>query len=453
MSGSVEGFQDYYSNLNRRDPFVLWMESQWGSLMPDPAAIPEANSESHRFLALQPIFNRKKKIVAYEVLFRSGWENHFCGDSDAATRMMVDNWILYGFEELTKGFPVFLNCTREAFLKGLVTLLPTTTVLEILEDVEPDEEFISMCELMRSLGYRIALDDFQLSGKTSALLGMADYIKVDFRLSNKEQRNEILQSVDHGKSKLIAEKVESEAEYLEAIAEGFEFFQGYYFSHPKVFSKRKSPISSVNRLRLLGALSVPGFHPKKMTELLKGEASICYRLLRLVNSVAFGLGHEVRSIQSALVMVGEEQFRKLAMLSIATEACGDHREEFLLYALRRARFLELMAFHSGQDPAEQYLFGLLSLMEEMLEIDLKNAAVELPLRQEVKDALGGKTNRVSTGLRILESYEEGHWNLCSSRAAKLGVGEDELTRIYIASLQWATVCCSLGEEVGLNLLD
>src|SRR4051794_34141485 len=129
---------------------------------------------SSRFLALQPIFDRGREIFGYEALARSGWDNQFTGDSDTATRLMIGDRILHRFEELTRGHRIFVNCTREALVRGLLTRLPPSTVLELLETVESDNEVLVACRRMKALGYQIALDDFQQSEKTNGLLALAD---------------------------------------------------------------------------------------------------------------------------------------------------------------------------------------------------------------------------------------------------------------------------------------
>jgi len=225
------------------DSFGHWKKAQWA-----PSG---ADACNHRFLALQPIFNRRRKIFGYEALSRSGWDNRFTGDSDAATQMMVDDWMLHGLDDLTEGSPTFLNCTREALVGGLLTLLPPSIVLELLETVEPDEEVLAACRRMKALGYRIALDDFQLCKKMEGLIELADYVKVDFRLSDKHQRREILRHLQGRAIKLVAEKIETGEEFEVALEEGFQLFQGYYLARPTLFSKRRIPLGDVNHLYLL----------------------------------------------------------------------------------------------------------------------------------------------------------------------------------------------------------
>jgi c-di-GMP-related signal transduction protein len=117
-----------------------------------------SQSTPERYFARQPILGRQKEVFGYEFLFRSGIENRSSistpTESEFATRLMVDNSVLYDFESLAGRGKAFLNCTRHALTSGFVTLLPArSTVLEILEDIEPDNEVLEACRRLRAQGY------------------------------------------------------------------------------------------------------------------------------------------------------------------------------------------------------------------------------------------------------------------------------------------------------------
>ena len=207
------------------------------------ALAPSGPACDFRFLALQPIFDRRREIFGYEALARSGWDNRFTGDSDTATKLMIGQRMLHRFDELTGGHRTFVNCTREALVEGLLTLLPPSTVLELLETVESDKEVLVACRRMKTLGYQIALDDFQQSEKTEGLIALADYVKVDFRLSCKQERSEIIRCLRRNAATLVAEKIETAEEFEIALEEGFQLFQVYYLGRPKVFSKGEFPLT------------------------------------------------------------------------------------------------------------------------------------------------------------------------------------------------------------------
>jgi EAL and modified HD-GYP domain-containing signal transduction protein len=218
-----------------------WVEAHWA-----PAA---SDAGNHRFVALQPIFDRRRKVFGYEALSRSKWENRFTGDPDTATRTMIDDWLLHGLDELTRGSRTFINCSFEALAGGASTLLPTRIVLELLENVEPSPEVVSACRKMKTRGYQISLDDFQLSRKMEILLALADYVKVDFRLTDSDKRRAIVRRVKGLATIPVAEKIETEEEFETAVAEGFRLFQGYSLGAPVLFSKRRFPSLDANHLR------------------------------------------------------------------------------------------------------------------------------------------------------------------------------------------------------------
>ena len=182
----------------------------------------------------------------------------------------------------------FVNCTRDLLLKGLPTLLPAYTVLEILEDVEVDDELVSACKRLAALGYKLALDDFDFDNRWEPLLPHANYIKLDFRCTTPRQRIDLLHRLRFSPVQFVAEKVETEQEFKTAMDEGFHFFQGYFFTQPVVLG-RPALNAVINRFRFLAELSKPGFNSTEIIRLLKEEPTITYRLLRLANSAATGV--------------------------------------------------------------------------------------------------------------------------------------------------------------------
>lgn len=111
------------------------------SASPAKEAVPSGAIEGFRFVARQPILNRDQQVIGYELLFRDGIENFFRSqDADAAARSTLDSTLLMGFDVLCNAQKAFINCTRELLLKDGITLLPSgQTVVEVLENVEPDD--------------------------------------------------------------------------------------------------------------------------------------------------------------------------------------------------------------------------------------------------------------------------------------------------------------------------
>lgn len=391
-----------------------------------------------RFVARQPIFDARNRIHGYELLYRQGPENQFSGNGDQATRIMLDNTLLFGMNALTGKSRAFVNCTRETLVEKLVTLLPPKlTVLEILESIEPDPVVIRACTELKKMGYRIALDDFIFRPGMEQLIEIADYVKVDFMASPPEERQRIREKITNKKTRLLAEKIETAEDFETALNEGYHYFQGYYFCRPVLLTNSEIPPNRLNYIAVLRALHQEPLDMSEIEMLVKREASLCYRLLRLVNSALFGLRQEVKSIMTALVAIGNEEFRKLASIAIATELNEEQPIELLVLALARARFCELGAKIADEDPTEQYLLGLFSLLPAILRMRMEDIVPLLPLRTDIIAALTGESNHARRLLACLEQYEQGNWPECSALCAAMGIPEAEVVENYTQAVRWA----------------
>jgi EAL and modified HD-GYP domain-containing signal transduction protein len=392
-----------------------------------------------KFVARQPILNKHHAVVGYELLFRSGWENWFCGESGQATRQMLDNCLWMDIDSLTSHTLAFINCTREALVGKLVTLLPpATTVLEILETVEPDAELIQACVALKAMGYRLALDDFLPRPEMQPLVNIVSYIKVDFRQSDVAQRKQIHALARGSGAILLAEKVEDQQEFDIALHEGYECFQGYFFCRPKIVADREIPPNRMNYLRLLVELTRNPLNLSELTRIVRWEPSLCYRLLRLANSALVAARTEVTSVLSAFMLVGEDRFRMLVSIAASSILGQDQPPAALIsLSLERARFCELLAPLLGENSTEQFMLGLLSLVDAVLQVSMDSIVKSLPLRPDAKAALLGEVNPASLPLSLIRGFEKGAWGTCACEAQRMGVGEETLAGLYVESVQWA----------------
>ncbi len=399
-----------------------------------------------RYVARQPILDLRGRVHGYELLFRAGPEAAFRGDGDMATRTMLDNSVIFGLEKLTGGLPAFVNCTRESLVGEMVHVLPSgMTVLEILEDLEPTQELIAACRKLKSEGFRLALDDFTWKPGLEPLVHLADYIKVDFLQTGYVERQALLRNLQNVTVALVAEKIETQEEYAEACREGFTLFQGYYFCRPTLIESHKIPENSLSHIEILQHLRGKVIDVRKLTTLLKRDPSLTYRLLRLVNSPMCAMRQEVRSIQAALLAVGEESFRRIAMLAIASELNAGQPAEILRMAFVRGRFCELAAVLCTLDSTEQYLLGLLSMLPAMLRLPMAQLVPALPLREEIRKSLLGTENGERILLHWLECHEYGDWDTCDTLAAANGLDREFLVACYAEAVLWA--------EAGLHSTD
>lgn len=405
------------------------------------AAVPIApgpGQARYNFVARQPIFTADEKVFGYELLFRDGIEDYFREqDPDLASRKALDTTMQMGLQTLCDGRRAFINCTREVLLKDYITLLPSPhTVVEVLENVPPDDLVKAALQRLKQAGYMIALDDFTTDDPRESLADFADIIKVDVRTTTPEERSSLIGRYGPWRCRMLAEKVETREEFIASKAAGFVYFQGYFFRKPELLQTREVPANRLNYVRLLQAVSRPDLELRELENLIKQEASICYRLLRYLNSAAFGVQNEVRSIRHALAMLGEREVRRWIRL-VTTLTAGDGKSsELVTSAMVRAHFCELMSQRVPCGDSDLFLMGLLSMIDVILEMPMTRILETISVDADTKAVLLGGPSRLRPLYELMLARESGNWEGTTQNAKKLGLTESEVAQAYWHAMQW-----------------
>lgn len=393
----------------------------------------------HNYVARQPILTADEKVFGYQLLFRDGIEDYFREkDPDSASRRTLDPSLQIGLEVLCDARRGFVNCTREVLLKDYMTLLPAAlAVVEVLETVPADDLVMAALYRLKKAGYTIALDDFCVDDPRESLAGIADIIKVDLRQTTLDQSTAMVKRYGPGSCRLLAEKVETREEFAAAKAAGFVYFQGYFFRRPEVLQTKEIPANRLNYLRLLRAISQPQLDVLELESMIKQEASVCYRLLRYLNSAAFGIANEVHSVRHALQLLGEREVRRWVRL-VATLIAGEKRSsELLVSAMVRAWFCELLSPKVPHGESDLFLMGLLSMIDSILEIPMASVLEAIPVDRETKSVLLGTDSQLTPLYELMLARESGNWTNAAERSRQLGLKESAVAESYWRAMQWA----------------
>ncbi len=403
------------------------------------------------FIGRQPIFDTNQQVFGYELLFRSGMNNVFTHtDPDQATSKVIsDSFFLLGIPTLTGGKRAFINITRDVLLNEYVFLIPKESmVVEILETVEPDPEIIAACEKLKQAGYLLAVDDFVYDEKYKPLLNLVDFVKIDFLATKGEGRKSLIEQYASSGIRFLAEKVENPEEHREALGLGYSYFQGYFFCKPTIISGKDIPAYKLHYLRILQVINRPEVDFKKLGEIIKNEISLSFKLLRYINSAYFGLRNKINSIMQALALLGEKEIKKWVSLIALANMGQDQPEELVIQALIRAKFCESMAPSIGliQRADNLFLMGMFSLIDTILGRPLAEILKEIPIADEVKDALLGKQNRLRDVYEFVLVCEKGDWEKLPEQTARLGMQEARAYQLYLEALKWSHRCFQGADE-------
>jgi c-di-GMP-related signal transduction protein len=394
------------------------------------------------FVARQPIFDNRRHVHGYELLFRSGLVNQFLpGESPDASRHVIgDTLTVFGLNVLTAGKKAFINFSRDVLLDDSAYLMPASrTVVELLETIEPDEPVLASCRRLKRDGYLLALDDYVGDPASEPFIEVADIIKVDFQGSTADQRRQFAQRFRSRGIQLVAEKVETWEECRAAAELGYAYFQGYFFCRPETLSRKALSPSRTNYLRLLEELNRDEVDYDRIEQIIKIEPPLALKLLSYVNSTLFGCQGRVKSIRQATVLLGQRNLRRWASLTAVLGLCEGKPPELFVTCVVRARFYELLGRTAGLDDQTLGLFlaGLLSLLDAILDRPLAQALAEFAVPDTLREALLSEASPAGRLCALARAYEHGDWDHVAEAAAALNVSADQVAEAYRAAVAWS----------------
>jgi c-di-GMP-related signal transduction protein len=401
--------------------------------------------EMNAFIGRQPILDRQKKTVAYELLFRSGNRNGFDGtEENQATSTVVTNaFMTIGGDRVLSSKPGFINFPRRSLIEDRALLLPRQhVVVEILENIEPDQAVIDACRRLKEAGYALALDDIVTKTQFEPLIPFARYAKIDFLQLGRTERRAIGDHFRRQGLRLLAEKVETKEDVEAAAADGYELFQGYFFARPEIISAKQVPALKMNCLRLIAEVQKPELDFKRLEDLIRRDVALVRKLLCFVNSAAFSIRNHLDTISQAFVCLGENRIRQWIAVSTLPSLSTDKPGELMTVSLVRARFCELVAEqtrlrHRSQDC---FLMGLLSLLDAMVGRPLEELIAEMALDDEVSGALLCEENCGDPLRQVLElarAFEAGDDAAAGAGSTAAGLKEGMASDLYVRAIQWA----------------
>lgn len=400
------------------------------------------------FVARQPIFQKDKKIFGYELLFRESMDNFFSGiDGNTATSKLLSNTFMnIGIEKITDNKPAFINFTRDLLIRHIPQLFPKELLfVEVLEDVEPEEQVVNACKELSDQGYTIALDDFFYTSEMQPLIALANIIKFDFLSSPIEEISEVIDKIAGPNLTLLAEKVETNEEFVTALEMGFDYFQGYFFSKPEIIEGRDLSGAQMNLLEIMAEVNKPDFKFQKVEDIIARDVAITYKLMRYINSVFFRRVNKISTIKQAIVMLGEKGIRSFLSLIAMTKLGEGKPDELIRSSIIRAKFCELLGMNnqSNVNPSELFTLGLFSSIDAILNDSMENIMAKLPLSDNIKRALIDGEGELKDYLKFSLCYEKGDWKGFSEVKEAVVENEEEIPGYFFEALTWGDTITSL----------
>jgi len=399
-------------------------------------------------IARQPIFDTKLRIYGYELLYRSNAVaaamalNFFtpCDPDQATSSVLTNSMFLFGMEKLTQGRPAFVNFSQRLLVSDVMTFLPNRDIaVELLETVEPDALTLAACEKLKANGYKIVLDDFVYHPRMDPLIDIADILKIDFLTSDPSYCEAITKQFRKRTDLIfLAEKVETYEQYRQALSWGYTLFQGYFFCKPVVVDTHDIQGNKLVYFKLLKELNNPKVGLNQLEEIIHRDISLSYKILKYIKSAGFGLKERITSIKQAVAMMGSEKLAKFVTLVLLKGLGEDKPSELVVRSIIRGRFAELLAesLKFEDQIGDAFLMGMFSLMDALLDRPMNKILEELPLNENVSNALQRRPSTLTLILETIIAYEEGDWDKYDIYCQTIGLDNETARTLYLEAVAW-----------------
>lgn len=403
------------------------------------------------YVARQPIFNIDNEVFAYELLYRQNENNYFdqsVTSKVATSLLLMNSYYTFGIDKLVGAGKAFINFDKNLIDAEIPLLLDKNkVVVELLEDIIPDQHFVNKVKKLKEAGYTIAIDDYVEGYEYMELVELSDIIKVDFFGNTPAQIADIARTWKFSEKILLAEKVETQEIFEWAKDLGYELFQGYYFSKPKMVKGKRINDSTFQFVQIMDELGRKEPNYKNIAAIVETDVNLTYKVLKLANN-NFTASTRINSITHALSILGIQAFEKWVSLAMVQNLSDNKPQELVKISMTRGKFMELVALNTKLKPKanEMMLVGILSVIDALVDKPMEEAMEELPLGESIKKTLLMEETPYSTIYNLILRFEKGEFEEEYNSADYYNISYSDISKHYYEAIEWAEFMFEIMKE-------
>lgn len=324
---------------------------------------------------------------------------------DAAELLRVLSTAFPASEDARRDVQVLLNVASEGMLDLLLDLQPPPRFgIEVPSFLAEDS---TRADLLKSLHAR----GVSLVAKGRSVSAMAPDVLKCFRLIVADADDEVLglqRLGGAGKRPMdtLMKGLRQPTDVDRAFASGIKGLVGW--PSEVVASSGKSGVAP----DLRGVVELMNLVERqetvdRMERVLKADPTLAFRLLKFINSAAFGLRVEVTSFKHALMLLGFVRLKRWLALLLASASKDAASRPLLHLAVRRGFLMEGLAVASGQEDlrGEMFICGVFSLLDRLMRQPFAELLDHVPMPARVQVSLLGDGGPYADHLRLLDAIE------------------------------------------------
>lgn len=400
---------------------------------------------SNKYIVRQPIKDIESNTIGYEILYYG--DNQAFGEVESQSTELIAadtiyNFLLQNSNKLFGNSLNFMTFTPTLLLKKTPHLFPPSElVIQIDDSVIIHPLAMHMLEQFSKEGYKIAVNEFQFQPRYLALLDLIDYIKLNMNNMADNTLHNLIE-VGHSLHKLcIAVEIGNEEQYNRALAAHVDALAGSYVAEKLSNTTHTSTYLQSNFFRLVVAVTSDEPNLDEIESLISVDATLTYALLRLVNSPVFGSRHQITTIQQAIMTMGLLELKQWIYLlgaSNGEDNFDSSSEDFLKLSFMRANFCSNLVQYVPSisiSKSDAYLMGMFSTLNHLIDAPLEEILSEVPIPDDVKQALLFHEGPAGLLFELVLSYERADWTEITLLAAKLSIPTNVLTTVYFNCME------------------
>ena len=388
----------------------------------------------------QAIVGLDKKLLGYEIMYekKPGMGLYNQEDTEAANAI-ADVLLQLDSKDFLGDKPAFISFTPNLLQRDIPQIFqPESLVIQVDDSVIIHPQAQAIIHELRKQGYRVAVNNFEFSARYFGLMDIVDFIKLDMKKSDASMRS-IVQVGESFQKQIIAYNVDSRGAYDAAKALGCKFLQGTAVAEAMSAQVHRMEHLQTNFFQLMVAVTREEPDVDEIAEIVSRDVTLTFSLLKLVNSAYFALRNRVNSVKSALVVLGLGQLKQwIYLLSFKQNEMQQLTGELIKTSFLRASFCSELSEYAkllSISKSDAYLIGMFSTLGTLMEVPLDKALSELPVSEEIKDALISRRGPCGVLYSLVLNYENADWQQVESCAAEIGVPENIVAQKYFECVE------------------